>query len=522
MGIYFLTLAMKLISKILPAFWLVSFAWGQALPVKLTLQDALESTLNLHPQAKIRQQQVAASLGALREASGIFDPVYSSGLQQRFAPIPLATGQQSPGGPKSADANLTSFSAGSSRLYHNGIIAGPIVELDRSRDRLANVGGVNRSRVAYELTIPLLRNRGSDVVAAQQISAGVQVDATRLDLNQTFTDLLTNTAVNYWELVGSMRQLAVAAGSEDRGRTFLENVEDLIKGDRIPRNDVHQVRANLADRTAGRIAAGQQVVVARLQLALALGVPPESLASIPDPADDLPLAITAPEDKPELVRRFIELALTQRADYLAARKRTDAQRAFLSQAKNAMLPNVALTLSSGYSGLREGIYPHSLLASAAYGVRGVDAVAGVRYGFAPKNNAAAGRLAQTEAAIQQAELQAAAAARFISSEVVVALSGVRNSALRLAKAGESVSAFQSALDGEREKYRRGFGSLVDILTIEERLTSALAVEVRARTDAAVELARLRQATGTIVPPAATIPIADRITFLTLPELRNGQ
>ena len=37
-----------------------------------------------------------------------------------------------------------------------------------------------------------------------------------------------------------------------------------------------------------------------------------------------------------------------------------------------------------------------------------------------------------------------------------------------------------ALDEEREKYRLGFGSLVDILTIEDRLTASLAVEVRAR------------------------------------------
>lgn len=510
---------MKMTMNMLLALALAGFAFGQTTSGKLTLQEALETTLSLHPQAKIREQQVVASRGALREASGIFDPFLSSGLQQSFAPTPLTNAQTSPGGTKSAASNITTFSAGTTRLYRNGISAGPIVELDRSRDRFSNSTGVNRSRIAYEMAIPLLRNRGKDVVAARELSAGVQVEASRLDLNQAFTDLLANTAASYWELVGAIRLLAVADGSVDRGRTFLENVEDLIKGDRIPRNDVHQVRANLADRTAARIAASQQVVVARQQLALALGVLPEAVAGIPDPSDDLPLALAGPEDKPELVRRYIELALKQRSDYLAARKRTDAGRALLAQAKNALLPDVALTLSSGYSGLREGIYPQSLLASAGYGVRGVDAVAGVRYGFSPRNNAAGGRLAQIEAAIQQAELQASAAARVISSEVVVSLAGVRNSALRLNKATESVTAFQAALEGEREKYRRGFGSLVDILTIEERLTGALAVEVRARTDAAVELARLRQATGTLIAPDASTPRADWISFITLPEVR---
>ena len=513
MGVYSVTFLLRLILNIL-AF--ASLAWGQARPGKLTLQEALESTLSLHPQARIREQQVTASRGALREASGIFDPFYSSGLQQSFAPTPLTTGQQDLTGPRSAAVNFTSFNVASRRLYRNGISAGPIVELDRARDRLANIAGVNRSRLAYEMTIPLLRNRGPDVVAAGERSAGVQVEASRLDLNQSFTDLLSNTAVSYWELVGALRLLEVAASSEARATMILQNVEDLIKADRIPQNDIHQVRANLAERVAGRVAASQQVVVARQQLALAVGVPPEAIASIPDPAEGLP-EVTSPEDKPEVMRRYIELALTRRSDYLAARKRTEAERAFLAQAKNGLLPNVELTLSSGYSGLSEGAA--SFFTSPVQGVRGVDAVAGLRYGFAPRNNIAAGRLAQTEAAIQQAEWRAAAVARQISSEVVVALAGVRNAALRLGKARESVAAYQSALDGEREKYRRGFGSLVDILTIEERLTGSLAVVVLAQIDAAVELAHLRQATGTLVAPDAIAPRADRVAFLTLPELK---
>jgi outer membrane protein TolC len=485
----------------------------------LTLQEALESTLNLHPQARIGEQQVAASRGLLREASGIFDPAYSSGVGQSFNPIPLTT-MQANGGPTSAALNVTSLSAGASRLYANGISAGPVFEMDRARDRLANAVGVNRSRIAYELTIPLLRNRGPEAVRARIRSAGSQVDASRLDLNQIFSDLLTETAISYWALVGARRLLDVAAGSEARAQLFLENVEDLIKADRIPRNDLHQVRANLADRIAGRIAASQQVIVAKQRLALALGLPPEAVATIPDPAEGLPEGTVTPEEGPEAVRHYIELALVERADYLAARKRSDVERAFLAQAKNALLPNVELTLSSGYSGLSEGVYPQSLLAAPFRGVRGVDAVAGVRYHFSPRNNVAGGRLAQTEAAIQQADWRTAAVARQIASEVVVAVAGVSNATLRLAKAKESVAAFQDALDGEREKYRRGFGSLVDILTIEERLTGALAVAVQAQLDAAVELAHLRQATGTLVPPEATAPRADRLLFLTLPDWRK--
>ena len=318
--------------------------------------------------------------------------------------------------------------------------------------------------------------------------------------------------------MGAKRFLEVAIGSEERGHTLFQNVSDLIQAERTPRNDINQVRANLADRTANRIAAEQQVTAARQQLALAMGLPPEGMAQVADPAENLPDVIGAPASDSVAPGRYIALALSQRADYAAARKLVDARRALLPQASNALRPEVDLTFSSGYSGLREGVYPQSYAASLFLGVHGLDAAAGIRYESVPGNNAAAGHLAQTEAAIREAELSAADTARTIAMEVSVALAAVRNASLRLEKARESVTAFQAALDGEREKYRLGFGSLVDILTTEDRLISALSVQVQAQLDAAVETALLRQATGTLVAPNAAAPRADSQVFLTLPLL----
>ncbi len=460
-----------------------------------------------------------ASRGVQRQASGIFDPLYSSGMQQSFTPNAVATSLQSPaGGPYSTAANLTTFDSSATTLYRNGISAGPFVDLDRTRDRLYNAAGINQSQLGYQVTIPLRRNRGAEAVTAQETAAGVQVEASQLDLHQTFTDLLANTAISYWQLAGAVQLMQVAAGSEQRGQSLFENVSDLIQADRSPRNDINQVRANLADRAAARIAAEQEVAGARLQLALDMGLPAEGMASVVWPADDLPETIAPPLTDPASVRRYIEMALSRRADYLAARKRVEATRPLLAQARNGLLPSVDLTLSTGYSGMREGVYPPSYLASLFHGVRGPDAMAGVRYQFQPRNNAAGGVLTQVEASARQAELRAADIARGIAAAVGVSLSGVRNAALRLQKAGESVNAFQAALGGERDKYRLGFGSVVDILTTEDRLTGALVVQVQARLDAAVQLARLRQATGGLVEPNAATPRADGRVFLTIPEL----
>jgi len=95
---------------------------------------------------------------------------------------------------------------------------------------------------------------------------------------------------------------------------------------------------------------------------------------------------------------------------------------------------------------------------------------------------------------------------------------VRSAALQLEKVNQSVAFFRTALDNEREKYRLGVGSLVEVLTVEDRLTGVLVAQVQAELGYAVALARLRQGTGTIVEPDKAVQRVDPAVFLTLPAV----
>jgi outer membrane protein TolC len=504
---------------------LVMIAHGQTKPGTLSLLDALESTLREHPQIRIEQEQVGLRRGIEREASGIFDRNYSSGLSQSYMPPALSALTTSTGAVSYPAQNDTSFDFSALRLYHNGITAGPVLDLNRTRDNLVYPNGLSQTVLAYQVTVPLRRNRGTEVVTANLTSAGIQVEGARFDLSQAVSDLLAGTATSYWQLTGALRLLAVAASSEQRGAVFLENVRDLIAADRIPRSEINQVRANLADRTATRIAAEQDVVASRQALALAMGLGPEQMTALTDPTDDFPEASLAAlsGSRSETARQYLVLALTRRADYLSAQKRVAAARALIPAAKNQTEPAVDLTFSTGYTGLQKGAAPTSSLASLYAGVNGVNAVGGVRYQSAPANNAAQGRLAQAEVAVRQADLAVTDLARSISASVTVAVDGLRNAAARLQKSTESVAAFRVALDAEREKYRLGFGSLVDILTTEDRLTSALEAQVSAELAYALALAQLRHATGTIVDPDPNnLRTPGRDVFLSPPLLAGAE
>jgi hypothetical protein len=194
---------MSFIRQALSVFGLVSMACAQTPTGTLTLQEALESTLRQHPQGHIREQQVAASRGALREATGIFDPVYASGMQQSFATTPLTTIEQGfTGSGPSSRPRILQVSSGGASGYRTASRRTDR-QLHRSRDRLSNASGINHSRLAYQITILLAQPGRND----HPRGCGRWVEASQLDLNQTLSDLLSNTAVSYWLLVGATRLL---------------------------------------------------------------------------------------------------------------------------------------------------------------------------------------------------------------------------------------------------------------------------------------------------------------------------
>jgi outer membrane protein TolC len=484
----------------------------------------LQSTLANQPAVHIQEQQVVSSRAVRQQARGQFDTVVGTTLSQSRINNPLTLFNQEEAGllgiiTNNQVSNVTSLDIGATKEYRNGVTISPSLLTTRTTDNIYDIGGVNLSTLAFQVTVPLLRGRGRNVVAATETAAGIEVEASLLDLNQTISSLLWNTASSYWNAVSAARNLKVAQGSEERGKIYVKNVQTLIAAGRVAGAEIHQVNANLATRSAARIAAEQNLIAARQQLALAMGLSTDQMASVGMPMEDFPkddrqgLAVLNSHS----LQEFFDLALERRADYLAAMKREMEQKVLLAPARNATLPQLNLSLSSGYSSLEEGTGFVNYFGAPGRAPRGPDVGAGITYQFRPSNNAAFGALMLAQSNVRQAELHTLQTSQNIMASVVTAVAGVRNAALQLQKAREAVAASQAALEGEREKYRLGVGQLVDVLTIEDKLTVAEQAEVATQLGYALALAQLRFATGTIIEPDKTIQSVDREVFLTVPD-----
>jgi outer membrane protein TolC len=166
--------------------------------------------------------------------------------------------------------------------------------------------------------------------------------------------------------------------------------------------------------------------------------------------------------------------------------------------------------------LSEGTAPAQFFNSPYHSIQGLDAIVGATYNFPLRNNLATGEVRQALASLNQAQLRAADLGRGIASSVVTAVNAVRNAVLQLDQARESVRSSEAALQAEREKFKLGFNSLVDVLTVEDRLTTAMTTEVSAELTYALALTQLRFATGTIVEPDKEVNSINPDRFFTLP------
>ena len=490
----------------------------------LDILEAVRTTLELHPLLLLQQKQVDVSRAVKQQRGADFDPMLQWSARQSRTNDPLTDLQilallDSGLDLKNQVTHVTTVGGSYQRQLRSGIVIGPRIEMSRTTDNVQSTEGASRARLSFEVNVPLRRGKGRDVVAASETSAGIGVEASLYDLNQTIAERILATAVSYWGYVAALKQLEIITDSEARGKQYVDSIQTLIAADRLPRNEINQVLANFASRTATRVAYEGRAAEARNNLALAMGLSPARLTDLSKPSDSFPEAESqeAPSLSAEGIQNQIIRALPRRADFLAAERRKEAANVLRKPAKDGLLPKLDLFLSGGYTGLHEGRRPDEFLASPFTRLGGPDMVLGLRYTFPAGNNLALGQMAEAEAAYEQTVLLSSETARVIANGLSNAAVAAYSSMHQLNKAREAVTGYQAALEGEQDKLRLAAGSLTDLLQVESRLTDAMLALVDAQQAFAKALVQYRFAGGTLIAPDKTVQSVDRECFFALPR-----
>ena len=475
----------------------------------LTLQRVLDVALTANSQTRVGWLRAEAARGQLLAAGAPFDLQLQSDVQRGRANQQVQAAQF-------AGEEVTTYSIGAARRFHNGVAVSPSVDVSRSRLVMPGALAIGNAAARVDIAIPLLYDRGGAVTSTAERVAELQLGAAHGAWRSTVATTVYDVAGAYWSYVAAVERLGAQRDAEARAQRLLDESIQLVEQQERAPADLQQLRATLASKQGARIIAEQTVVEARVALGLAMGLEPPAIIALPLPATEFP---TPPIDTTPVAlaaSRLLDTALARRPDRAQQRKSLAAWDLELREFRDASLPRFDLVVSLGYQGVTQGPGFDHLVSPLYRNVPGMNASVEFRYGGSVANSAARGLVMQEQAGLDENRLALRDVERRLGTEVRVAALGLDRARAALVQSERAVALYRITVDNEQRKLRLGMNTLFDVLNAEDALTNALIAAINNRRAYAGALASLRLATGTIVDFVGDVPRADIDRFRTTP------
>lgn len=509
--------------KLAPAVLILLFS-GVTSAATLSLVDAIRHTLDKNPNIKIQETQIAASLGALQQAAGQFDATVNlaGGYTADATPLNQLTrdsyARQGLDIPELKATGVT-YSVALHKTLRNGLTLSPSISTSRSTgttNDLNQQDAQNRAKVSFNILLPLSKER-RDATALGEVAANLAWDASKHDLRLSIAQAVVNTASAYWKWVAVRHSFVITREAETSMAQMVRETQKLIEAQEIPAADLLLVRASLMDKISARLGAEQTLLDARQKLGQAMGIAPQQLAAL-EPLDDFPPLQQGLLAKDDVHQRLLDLALQHRADLAAARLRQEAAQVSQTVAQSALQPQLDLNLSVGYATLLESNRNSSLISALSQQRSSANIGTSISYQWPVDNNVAKGRYAQQSAAYDQATIQRHTLEQTISLGVESAWQGAIRSALQAQEAEASVALYQATARNEKTKSQLGNSTLIDVLSVNDRLLGARQNQLSYHLNYLNALVQLRFETGTLLADDAATSSIRFETFVSPPSL----
>lgn len=462
----------------------------------LGLEQVVNATLAASPELKLAATQVQIAAGALEGSRAPFDLTLSSSA------IASRTNRIDSTGATAVQKDLT-LVAGARRLMRNGILATSEVSLTRSLLARSLGADTNTADVRLGVSIPLLRDRGGASIAAAEQAAARDHEAARWSLRHSAAQQVLAAVVAYWDYQAAHARLEALRSSEARAERAVEETSALVKADERTPADLIQLQGNAASKRATRVAAEQDLLAARTELGLAMGVPAEAIAGLPLPATLFPSAGSGAGRLEE--RRLLEETYQRRADLAAADQRARSADIRLGAARSDDRPRLDLLLNTGYRNTNGD--------DRSWFEPGLDALIELRLELPLSNSAARGQVMQSSAAQEQSYIARDDLRRRIAADVAMGVSAVAHAEAAMRESAEAVRLFESGIQGVQRKFQLGNATLFDLIQAQDALTNALLSHVQSQRELAVAIALLRFQSGRLVEgerDAFVVAVADLV------------
>ena len=455
----------------------------------ISLGDIVGALLANNTDLKLAGADSQLAQGNLLVAAEPFDTALGtavSGNQERT---------YTPASDDSTRARQVTFTAGMSKRLRAGVVVTPEVSSSRTTNYSDPRLTVGEATARLKVLIPLLRDRAGILTRGPEESARRFHAAALLEERHAAALGVMRAATAYWDFLAARRRLDVFISSESRAERTSRETAALVQADERTKTDRVQADGHLAARRSDRLTAELDVVTAWDNLATVIGVVRQDMSALPGAGTDFPSLGQEPSG--ESLSRWLRAA-EGRDDLQAARLRLEGAEVGHKAQQNELLPRLDLEVGGGWKGQERDREWDRFFSPLVGSPPGADVSAQLRFELPIIRSGPRGRLTQAVANYERQRVLRTHVERAMRNGVTAAFATVRHAQLSLRQSEAAVRLLSSTVDSERQKFRLGFSTLLDVIQAEESLTTALLSRISAQRSFAAALARLRFETGTIL------------------------
>jgi outer membrane protein TolC len=485
--------------------------------IALDLAGAFEMALQRNLNLQVGRYRLAAADVGITKSAGFFDPALELSSTASQTESPAATDLE---GAQIVSSRSAQFKADLMQRLPTGTAFSLSSTFRRSESNSARnfFNPYWSGDLSFGFQQPLLDGFGTVVNRSNIIIAYNSREQTltgfELDVIKTLQDVETA----YWNLIAARKVVEVREQSLELALRLLDETNERVKVGTSAPIDLVQSEATVADRRRALIYARNSAANAEDTLKAALGFdqPAEWMASIAtsesfetDPITaDLNQAIeTALESRPEIRQQLLAIENREHSVKIA---------------RNAVMPNLDLSASYGYSGVggnQLALIPETgqVVVVAPGGSRdAADQITnmdfphwsvGLTMTMPLGNHDAKASLAQARYQLQQSKVELNALQQQITWEVRRAVRGLDDGVAAVDAAIAASEMSRRNVEAEQTKFDNGLSTNYQVLQIQEDLDAALLSELQARIDYRLAILGMRINTGTYLE-AFGIEIAD--------------
>jgi outer membrane protein TolC len=465
----------------------------------ITLFDAVRLTLQHDPNIKLRETDTEYSRGALRSEKGLFDWVLGASGKYSHDQVAITDGvtlaQLASVGaaPEDQWTEQGALNLNVAKLFRTGINLTPYADLSYNAQGYVDTDadGLYTGKVGFDIVLPLLRGSGRTSVAAAEIAATHDLEASRLALLHQQSQSVYSTIQAYWEARSLVDQVEVLQRAVQIEGQLGDITRALIAANEKPRSEEARVQAAIADARSQYEAAQRQLVDARVTLAQTMGVALADALALPLTTDPFPQVPEGLQIDPQTYPAFIAESVARRFDRQAALKSEASGKALVAGARIDTRSLLNVTAGGWGTGahVKTPSFERWVFRSGTVGAE-FQAPFG--------NNAARGVLERRVATLNQTSINSANLARQIGLNVIQFAESLRVAAERLRAAREAVRNYDQTIVDEQVRFKAGDSSLVDAILTEQQTTSARLSLVAAQLEYATLIAALRYESALLV------------------------